>query len=229
MAKKFTFAERIRQDLLLLTINENFLTDVQTLRNKHGYPKDFKSEDEWYEYSESPEYENLNRDEDELAKKYFIPESHLFEFERFVRNGNFSSEYSEMYRFMHLNPGCVVDSGRDEDGIFLKIYPDTTLDDIREKWPTIKYHRDKILNRKIERKVRIENLERDLEILRLKRAGKTGMEIRDMIKQDERFKDQGIEYEEVPKLITRLKEMGEKYKFKERIKLKKIGKASKKS
>ena len=92
----------------------------------------------------------------------------------------------------------------------LKNYPDTTLKDIQDNWPNIKYHRDKILGRKLERKARIKNLERDLEILRLKREGNKASDITKIINNDERFKKQKISYQDVPKLIKRLKEEARK-------------------
>lgn len=220
--KYFSFQDRMKQDIKLLTTNEQFLADVQELRNNYGYPKNFKSNGEWDEYVESLDYKNFEKDENILAKKYFIPESHLFEFCRYVESGNFDYDSSSWYMFLHLNPGYIMDNARDEDGIFLKIYPDTSLDNIRESWPIIKLYRDKILNRNIERKVKIENLERDLEILRLKREGKKAIEIRDIINQDDRYKNQKITYQEIPKLIKRLLDMAEKYKFQKRIKPKKV-------
>jgi hypothetical protein len=85
------------------------------------------------------------------------------------------------------------------------------------------------LNRQSKRKAKIENLERDLEILRLKREGKKAIEIRDIINKDERFGAQNITYQDVPKLISRLLDMANKYRFNERIAPLKIGVPRKKS
>jgi hypothetical protein len=226
--KRFTFQERIMQDIMLLTVDENFLIDIKNLRNKHGYPMNLE-EHKIDDYLESPECANFSKDERLLVEKYFIPESHVFAFSNYVQSGNFDHGDPQLHKLLYLNPQCQITSEKEEDSLIIKIYPDTTLDDIRDNWPRIKFCKDKILNRKLERKVRIENLERDLEILQLKRAGKIGMEIRDIINKNDRFKGQEINYEEVPKLIARLKKMAEKYKFQERIKPKKMGGASKKS
>jgi hypothetical protein len=216
--KSFTFQDRIKQDLMLLTTNEDFLADVQKLRSKYGYPMNFNHEYEWLAYSESEEYKNFNRDENNLAKKYHIPESHLFEFGCYVESGNFDSNVSQFYRLIYLNPHSQIisDNDHERDSFSLKIYPDTTLEDIQNNWPRIKFHRDKILGVHAKRKKKIENLERDLEFLRLKREGKKAIEIRDVINKDERFSKQKIEYQEVPKLIKRLLDRAEKNKFQER-------------
>jgi hypothetical protein len=225
MKSEFTFQDRIKQDLMLLTTNEDFLADVQELRNKYGHPMDFNHEHEWLVYSVSEEFKNFNRDEDILGKKYFIPESHLYEFCRYVESGNFDTDISHFYRMTYLNPSCQIASEDDysRDGFNLRIYPDTTLEDIKNNWPLIRNARDKILGRQSKRKARIENLERDLEILRLKRGGKKAIEIRAIINKDERFSTQKITYQDVPKLISRLLDMAKKNKFKERKKLRRLG------
>jgi hypothetical protein len=231
MPKEFTFQDRIKQDLMLLTTNEDFLADVQKLRDEYGYPMNFNNEGEWYEYSESKECENFNRDENILGEKYLIPESHLFEFYSFVESGNFDSNISQFYNITYLNPSSQIisDEARKRDSINLRIYPDTTLEDIQDNWSTIKQARDKILGRQFQRKSKIENLERDLIILRLKREGKKAFEIRDIINKDEQFSAQKITYQDVPKLIKRLLDMASKHKFNERIVPLKIGVPRKKS
>lgn len=205
MPKKFTFEERLRQDILLLTVDDEFFSAVQKMREKYNLP--VKEED--IENNGIPyvlEDKDFLNDADELMKKYHLSESHAFVFSNFLLNGNV--DFTLSTNFWHLNPGFV--SADTETCITLKIYPDTTLKDIQKNWSRIKIYRDDLLNRGCEKKVRIENLNRDLEILRLKRLGKNSVEIAHSIRKDTRFKKVSLGYEDIPKIIRRLKYMAKK-------------------
>ncbi len=163
--KRFTFQERIKQDIMILTANEDFLADVKKLRDKYDYSSEVGNDEIELRLDSSAfnDHSDYNKDSTILVKKYAIPESHFFAFDSYVHSGNLDPDFSDSYRFFHLNPQTI--SANTTDCVTLKIYPDTTLKDIQENWPRIKYHRDKILGRQFKRKVRIENLDRDLEIL----------------------------------------------------------------
>lgn len=205
MSKEFTFAEKIRQDILLLTVSEEFLIDLEIINKKHNLPvPENEVGEDGHPLIMDNEY--FHNDIQKLMKKYSLPESHEFTFGSFLMNGHLNFNMST--DFWHLNPYCV--SQNTKDCITLKIYPETTLKDIQKNWPRIKYAKDKILNRGINKIVRIENLERDLEILKLKRTGKKSKEIADLINKDKRFKKVILGYEDIPKIIQRLKNMAKK-------------------
>ncbi len=205
MPKEFTFEERIRQDLSLLTVNDEFFADFEAMSKKYDLPV---KEDE-VDGDGRPwimDNEDFHRDGDELIKKYNLPESHIFIFCSFLLNGhlNFILD-TELW---HLNPGMI--SANRENCIMLKIYPETTLKDIQNNWARIKKSKDRILNKKINKVVRIKNLERDLEILKLKRQYKKANEIARIINSDKRFSKELIGFADVSRIIKRLKELSEK-------------------
>ena len=118
--KRFTFEERIRQDIMLLTTNEDFLADVQKLRDKHGYPLNLKDE-EIEGYIDSKEFRNFSFDEKELMKKYSVPESHSAAFNGYVQALDLNLSHADFYDFFHLNPQTV--SQNTTDCVTLKIIP----------------------------------------------------------------------------------------------------------
>ena len=102
---------------------------------------------------------------------------------------------------------------RDHQKVAIEIFPETTLNDFINNWDRITEQRDKlygIKNRRDERFMKGKNIVRDLEIYNLKKQGRTGKEIKEIINTDERFKDEKISYQDVSKIIKRLKERSEK-------------------
>ncbi len=55
MSSKFTFEQRIRQDILLMTVNDGFMVDVKILQDKYDLPL---NPDDCQEYSEEPKFYN---------------------------------------------------------------------------------------------------------------------------------------------------------------------------
>lgn len=208
MSSKFTFEQRIRQDILLMTVNDGFMTDVKILQDKYDLPL---NPDDCQEYSEEPEFYNskgYKKDIFNLQNKYIIPESHYPVLEYYVLHNNLNFKGSIFDNFWHLNPDAQT--AGTENCVILKIYPDTTLKDIQEKWPQIKLFKDKLLNRQINKKVKIKNLERDLEIFKLKEQGKSLLDISKFINNDTKFNKVILGYEDIPKIIERLKEMSKR-------------------
>ena len=205
--KKFTFEDRIKQDILLLMVSDDFMLDIENINKKYSLPlkKDTRDIDE----EGKPliiDNQNFIDDGQKIMEKYRLPESHGFTFSSFLLNGHLN--FNLPSDFWHLNPYVV--SNDTKTCITLKIYPDTTLKDIQNNWFRIKSARDNLLNKDISRKVRIENLDRDIEILNLKRSGKSSKEIEILINKDKRFKNTILGYEDIPKIIQRLKNMAKR-------------------
>lgn len=204
MSKAFTFEERIKQDILLLTVSDDFMLDVGKMNKKYNLPVQAKDRDDEGIALISND-KNFNKDFEKLRKKYDIPESHMLALGIFLEMGNLDFDYESFYNLIHLNPYTKLPEK--ENCLILKIYPDTTLKDMQQNWYRIKIARDNLLNRNIIKKTRIENLKRDIEILNLKRNGKNAKEIAGSINGDKRFKNTILGYEEIPKIIQRLKNM----------------------
>lgn len=207
MSKKFTFEDRIKQDILLLTASDDFVLDIKYINKKYGLPLGINTKD--IDQDGRPfilDNEDFNSDGSKIMEKYGLPESHAFVFDSFLLNGHLNFDLPA--DFWHLNPYVV--SSDTKTCITLKIYPDTTLKDIQNNWSRIKSARDNLLNKDINKKVRIENLDRDIEILNLKRSGKSAKEIAILINKDKRFKNTILGYEDIPKIIQRLKNMAKR-------------------
>ncbi|MFZ2154230.1 MAG: hypothetical protein WAV16_03300 [Candidatus Moraniibacteriota bacterium] len=207
MSKKFTFGERIKQDILLLTVSDDFMLDVEKMNKKYNLPVQAKDRDSEGVALISND-KNFNKDFDKLRKKYNIPESHTMALGIFLETKDINFNDDSFYNLIHLNPWTKLQEK--ENCVMLKIYPDTTRKDIQNNWHRIKIARDKLLNRDIIKKVRIENLERDIEILNLKRSGKSAKEIAFLINKDKRFKKITLGYVDIPKIIQRLKNMAKR-------------------
>jgi len=205
MSKEFTFAERIRQDLLLLMVNDEFLDDFEAMSKKYNLPI-MENEVDEEGYPLIMDNKEFHNDGNELMKKYNLPESHGFMLDSFLISGNLNFVMDT--GMWHLNPWVV--SQNTDSCITLKIYPETTLKDIQNNWERIKKAKNKILNRGIIKTIRIKNIERDLEIFNLKRQGKKATEIARIINSDKRFTKGIIAFQDVSRIIKRLKELSEK-------------------
>lgn len=206
--KEFTFEERIRQHLLLLSANDGFLADIKNIQKKYNLPAPEEKCD-WEGLPLVLDDKNFINDSEVLRKKYNLPISHELALSVIIQGGELTSSNFGA-SLWHLNPNCNLVRKNKSDCIILEIYPDTTLKDIQENWPRIKRAKDRLLKLPIERKNRSENLERDIEILKLKRNGKTIKEIAAAINADERFNKEIVAYEEIPKIIKRLKDKASK-------------------
>lgn len=203
-SKDFTFEERICQDVFLLLANDEFLADIEAIQKKYDFPTANDNKD-WDEIPFVLSDENFKKDSEALRKKYNLPLSHEFALNTVIQ-GYELADCNFDYNFWHLNPNIKVATENKKDCITLDIYPDTTLKDIQRNWPRIKIARDHLLKRPIKRKNKSENLQRDMEILRLKKERKTIKEITTAINNDKRFSKEIVAYEEIPKIIKRLKD-----------------------
>ena len=86
----------------------------------------------------------------------------------------------------------------------IEIFPETTLKDFTNNWKEIAKRRDElfgVISEKTGRTARSKNLERDLEILNLKKQGKKCKEISRLT---------GVSYQDVSRIIKRLGEKAKK-------------------
>ncbi len=229
MISRFTSKDKVYQELLLLTANDEFMKDVNKLRKKcekeSEYFLDENKEKFFADYSQTNNYQ---KDVEELRDKYKL--SRLYQFPLYM----FCDGKGEMPDLRSLkglwktdklervytlkDPGVLIDwaeidpsfplkaiESQLESHVVLKIYPETTKKDFIEAWPKISKERDRLFGIESIRNSKRANLTRDLFIHKLKNKGKTCVEITKTINGDERFKKQKISYEEVSKIIQRLK------------------------
>ena len=108
-------------------------------------------------------------------------------------------------KFYYSFPSLLFTT-KDDTGdeiIGLRIYPETTISDIQNQWRKIKREREKILGYNPEKQTKRKNLKRDFRIYQLKKRGLKGREIVKRI--NERFPAQPICYQDISKIIKRLK------------------------
>lgn len=203
MSKTFTFSERIRQDILLLSINEDFSASVDEIRSEFNIPES-NSEVDYDDTLLIHSNKEFTEELGQLMKKYCLPESHEFALTDYILYDNIDVNNNYAENFWHLNPN--IKTAGEDNCILLKIYPNTTLKDIQRNWAIIKKAKDQILKQPLERKKRCENLERDILIHKLRNKGKKMKDIAKIINDDKKFNTQLLTYEEIPKIIARLKE-----------------------
>ena len=237
MAKEFSIEEKIYNKILLLQVNDEFMADVLALRKKVKEipPEVIKINDEEEIatfYDETDGYENDVR---KLMSKYGLSNLFYKHLGYYIANDEIIASHEShdfpftgypIPRMMEdVKPIIYTDENGYEDIFFpdkfenanqkvaIEIFPETTLNDFIDNWERIAKQRDElygIKNKKDERFMKSKNIVRDLEIYNLKKQGKTSNEITKIINADERFKNEKISYQDVSKIIKRLKEKSEK-------------------
>lgn len=204
--KYFTIEQRIRQDLrILLTVNKEFNEDIKKIRIKNGIPEDsHKTGFGSIDVNNKSFIQNIR----ELRGKYNLSEAYEYDLQILIQNEK-SDDIYELNFFWHLKPFQYSDPENPyERFVAIKLYPETTLQDIIDYWPEIKERRNSMLNLKENIKLRQdkrENLERDLYIFNLKKQKKTYKKIAEDIRKDDKFNATKIYYQDVSKIIQRLK------------------------
>lgn len=204
--KYFTIEQRIRQDLrILLTVNKEFKEDIKKIRTKNGIPeKSYKTGFGVIDVNNKSFIEDLR----ELRGKYNLSESYEYDLQILIQNEQADDIYGLNF-FWHLKPFQYSDPENPyERFVAIKLYPETTLQDIIDYWPEIKERRNSMLNLKENIKLRQdkrENLERDLYIFTLKKQKMKYDDIARIIRKDDRFNGKNIYYPDVSKIIQRMK------------------------
>ena len=201
---RISFEDKIIQEIKQLLANKEFIDDVETIQNKHGFPikpydmDNFDDIDKMLAHAENKDFFIAI---DELVNKYKLPEladTYLIEY---VRHNTFS-KCPEYFNLVYLNPDIRHYSKRDDKRFTsIDIYPNTTINDIKRAWPMIQ-KKLKIINP--QKRVRLrKNIDRDIEIHELIKEGKRSKEICRII--NERYPLSPISYDYVSKINGRLK------------------------
>lgn len=234
MPQQFSIEEKAYRKLLELQASDEFMADVLALHEKSKKTLDVIEDEEGnfyhYRYKDSPDFE---KDLEKIRKKYGLSSVHQFRLKCFVLFGRLL-DCQTLKDGGHLQAKLIPEIEGwpyttlecDEEGhleeithypenwdvdqvVAIELFPETTLNDIRDNWDRISKQRDRLYGIKGDGKERVmqsNNLERDLEIRKLRKEGKTANEILKIIKTDGRFKGAIPAYEEIPKIVKRLEE-----------------------
>lgn len=231
MSERLSIEEKVYQKILSLQANDQFMADVLVLREKANQFEVFEEDGESFQvfYGDGPEF---NNDIKTLRKKYslsniyhlslklFVFHDRLIGFHKFTNGSHIearlipeiegwpttTSEYHEesghIEEVVHLPDNWDV-----EQFVAIEIFPETTIKDITDNWTKISKERDRlygIKKNREERIIRCSNLERDLEIRKLRKEGKTYEQIAKIINKKRKKGANLIGYEAIPKIIERL-------------------------
>lgn len=204
--KYFTIEQRIRQDLrILLAVSKEFKEDIKKIRIKNGIPeKSYKKGHCIVDDNNKSFIQDIR----ELRGKYNLSEAYEYDLQILIQNEQADDIYGLNF-FWHLKPFQYSDPENPyERFVAIKLYPETTLQDIVDYWSEIKERRNSMLNLKENIKLRQdkrENLERDLYIFTLKNKKMKYDDIAKIIRKDARFNGEKIHELEVSKIIQRMK------------------------
>lgn len=197
----FTFEQKILQGVSLLMTDEDFMADIHELQKKYHLP----APPEQREENGNPKHlvdvlDSLKEDVKELRKKYILSEAYQLAIIFLVQEGNLD-KCDLRSGIWHLNPYLTTTETRGV--ITLKIYPETSLDDIKKQWKKIKKAQQELVaQRKLGRKNRRKNLQRDMEIFNLHKAG---MKTQDIAREINAQYQTNFGYEDILNIIARLK------------------------
>lgn len=193
---KFTIAEKSLQNVMvLLAANNNFFNDIKKIRIKYVLKE--------------PNPTNLMPllDEAELLRiKYKLSPPHTVAISWFIIFDK-KPDVNINQLFRKFEPK-IYKNNYNEDILYIPIYPETTIEDVRDIWFSIMQLAEEVYNKKIKGKriKKIENLDKNFLIARLKKLGYKNKVIRQFFNHSlpENSRDT-IEQAEIPKILYELK------------------------
>ncbi len=220
------------QKILSLQANDQFMADVLVLREKANQSEIVEGEDGEHFPVFYGDGHGFDDDITALRKKYNLPSIYHILLKPFVFHDILIGLHKVTKGF-HIQARLIPEiegwpttiseydekSGRieevthfpdnwdDEQFVAIEIFPETTIKDIADNWAKISKERDRLYGIKKnqeERIIRCNNLERDLEIRKLRKEGKTYEQIASIINKKRKKGANLIGYEAIPKIIERL-------------------------
>lgn len=214
---QYPFGEKIVRTLLLLAANDEYKAEMKQLSKKYNPPSEENQIIDGKEelaFLKSPKCREMTKEYLEIMDRYGLAAlvdfliNHLFEnghLAKIIQGENIKVDSNEIVSNLLLSSGIkVVDEKKEY--VTLNIYADTSIKDIQKCWPEIK----KKLNQGNGRKKESNNLERDLKILSLKNKRLKAKEITAIINSDPKFSKQKISYQEIYRIVKRLKTKAQK-------------------
>jgi len=140
-------------------------------------------------------------DQKSMAIKYGLSENYKNILDVFLRSGNFYPLYISGLPIRTWYENDSANKGKKK--IFIEVYAETTIKDIQKIWPMIKHWQKNTIGFRKGRKRRKTELVRDLRIYELYLGGLTHPKISKKIREE--FGGQTIMYDEIAKIIQRMK------------------------
>ncbi|MFZ2189875.1 MAG: hypothetical protein WA057_01145 [Candidatus Magasanikiibacteriota bacterium] len=193
--KGYTFRNKIYQKFLLLQENEDFLKGVSMLRKKWRVPVEIPDK----------EFDNFDKDIDKFRKKFKLSKPYHQLVSNYVQNKKINIDSLKL--LINFDDFIITSKSREEQYILLKIYPEMTIDDVRELWRNISHVRSKYLGNEAKRANNRPQLVRDKYILDLKRKKYKHFEIAKLT--NAKF-GSNLSYQDISKILQRLLKVASK-------------------
>jgi len=196
----FTIAQKALQNTLLKLDDKSFNREITEIRT---------------EFLEHKEDTNKNKDGklndllstldkvEKLRIKYKLSEPHFIAMAWVVVYNQEPDVIDDLYNKTHFE---VITNRHGEEIMYIPIYPETTIEDIREIFPTIKINAEIIYGKdKYKRFKRRPKLSRNLAASRLKSLGYDNEKIKEILSNQLGFSEDNIIKEDIPRIINKLK------------------------
>lgn len=205
----FSLSKKANQIIWLLTNNKNFNKDAESLRKKYLTTQKKSKNKETI-------YENLSLlldDAEKLRVKYGLPEPYFPLLSLFIEYGeSILNENPELFYKKHQHK--IIKNQYGEDVIYIPIYPETTIKDIKESFNAVKKIAEKFYwnKRRYKRLRQIPTLKNQIKVAAYKRSGLTDNEVKEKFNKELSpvDKDYCIGKNDVPKIEKKLKKTARK-------------------
>jgi len=201
----FTIAQKTLQNVLEKIADEDFRNDFKQIKkrienNKTTEKKEDKSKNFFSELNEIQK----------LRIKYKLSEPHSVALAWILFMENETENIDGLFRNNHYE---IITNKYGEKILHIPIYPETTIEDIREIFPSIKKEAKSLYGEeKYGRLRRKPKLDRNLTAHNLKLLGYNNKEINNFFKESLKFKHENIIIADIPKMVNRIKKSQKKGK-----------------
>lgn len=229
MERGFTIEEKIYQGILMLTVHDEFVLDVEKLRKKYNIDwitgdeekyfynyfegghetmqSFFKNKIQQYdnndieeiEYKVLDSYKKYKRDVQAMMTRYNLTSEYETAVDVYVQQGFILGDSSIIDHSLNCP---IID--KNNDYIVVKVFPNTTKKEYDESWMISQILLKCLSKDKRVLKKSMNNVKRDVEIMKLKKNGKTSKEIYEIVKGSDKFENKLSGYDEVPIITKRL-------------------------
>jgi len=195
----FTIAQKALQKVLIMIGDKNFNSEITAIREKHLKQKRAAN-------NKNTKLKNLLSTLDRVEKlrvKYKLSEPHFVAMAWVVIYNQEPNEIDDLYKKTNFK---IITNKHGEEIMYIPVYPETTIEDIREIFSVIKKNAEIVYGKEnYKRLKRKPKLSRDLAASRLKSFGHNNEEIKQILSNQLGFSEDNIIKEEIPKIINKLR------------------------
>lgn len=192
---KQNFKKKVYKNFLILQENNDFIKDVIFLRKKWRIPVEIPEE----------RFSDFEKDVKKMRKKFKLSEPYHLLLLYYIQNKEIAEDILDI--LIDFDDFIITPESCDEQYILLKIYPDMTIEDVRELWSNLPHVKRKYLGVQTKRNNNRPNLKRDKYMLDLKKKGYRLKEIKDLT--NKKFGCL-LGYEDISKILQRLQNVASK-------------------